>query len=191
MIWSQGELTANIKSNVVMGFNEPDLAGQSNMSPVIAAVLWKTIEKWYPDRILISPAPSQINPDWLWKMVEAYHELYGGSPRFDGIAIHYYRWNYNMPTLMDYLSRRRADEIAHGYNAPIWITEFGACGINEVDEFRRDATYIETTDWIEKAAWYKLRPDSYDLATCSSLLDQYGNLTPLGEVYLEHVAPQP
>lgn len=183
MIWGERYMSVPIRSNIILGFNEPDRTGQADLDPLTAAQLWRQIETRYPGKMLISPSPSQTDSDWLWRMVDDYTALYGDKPRFDGIAVHYYRWSNDMPQVSDYLAQRRADEIAHGYTVPLWLTEVGACGASEVDTFRDMAAFVETAPWVERAAWYKLRADQWDTTTCSTMIDERGGLTPLGELY--------
>lgn len=182
MLWSDRYLYMPIRSDVILGFNEPDRADQANMTPEQGAIAWRLILTLYPTRTLISPAPSQLHPEWLWQMVDEYQRLYYERPRFDGIAVHYYA-GPDTPTFAQWMQARRTDEQLHGYDVPLWVTETGACGIDEVEAFREMAAFVEATDWIERAAWYKLRADYYDTRVCSTMIDERGELTPLGEMY--------
>lgn len=183
MIWGERYMDVPIKSDIILGFNEPDLVGQANMTPMQGAVAWHWIEMTYPSKTLISPAPSQLHTDWLWQMVTEYESLYGTRPRFDGIALHYYRWSESMPLVSDYVRQFRADELAHGYDVPIWLTETGACGVDEVATLRDVAQAANEDNYLVRAAWYKLRADQWDSSSCSILIDANGNLTPVGQVY--------
>lgn len=185
MIWGARYMNVPVHSNIILGFNEPDRPDQANLDPLAAAQLWRQIETRYPDKRLISPAP--VDAAWLWRMVDEYMALYGAQPRFDGIAVHYYRDSDDAPQVSAYLQQRRADAIAHGYTVPLWLTEVGACGADEVETFRDMAAFVEATDWIERAAWYKLRADYWDQRECSTMINQRGGLTPLGVEYREVV----
>lgn len=77
-------------SNWLMGFNEPDLSEQANLTPISAAKLWREIERSHPERRLVAPAPSHIHPDWLPQFRNAYRMLYGVWPRLDALAFHCY-----------------------------------------------------------------------------------------------------
>lgn len=185
MICGERYMDVPIRSNTILGFNEPDRTGQANLDPLTAAQLWRQIEIRYPGKRLISPAPSQTDPGWLWRMVDEYTTLYGEKPRFDGVAVHYYRWSDDMPQVSDYLQQRRTDELAHGYTAPLWLTEVGACGVDEVAMLRNVVQAANELDYLARAAWYKLRADQWDTATCSTMIDERGALTPLGNAYIE------
>lgn len=179
MISGADYLTVALRSSVVLGFNEPDLAG---MSPEQGAALWRQVEALHPDKCLVSPAPSQFDPGWLWRMVDAYRALYHQRPQFCGVAVHYYRLDDDMPLVSDYVQSIRAVEQAHGYDAPIWLTEIGACWADEIATLDDMVTFANDTEWVARAAWYKLRPDWWDVSQCSSLLDDNG-LTALGVEY--------
>ena len=73
-------------SPYILGFNEPDLSSQANLTPQRAAVLWRRIEQAYPHRLLVSPAVSCGDLYWLVRFRSAYRELYGTWPRFDVLA---------------------------------------------------------------------------------------------------------
>ena len=61
----------------ILGFNEPDLAVQSNITPEYAAQLWRQIETRYPQRKLVSPAVSDPDSGWLLRFRLAYYTEYG------------------------------------------------------------------------------------------------------------------
>lgn len=184
MIWGERYMDVPIKSDVILGFNEPDLSGQADMTPTLAAQLWREIETRYPDKLLISPAPSQLRTDWLWQMVDEYQRLYGTRPRFDGVAVHYYRYSESMPLASEYVRQFRATEVLHGWDVPLWLTEVGACGVDEVAMLRDVAQAASEYDYLARAAWYKLRSDVYDPSSCSVLISDDNQLTALGEMYL-------
>lgn len=125
------EAIANAQaSGWLMGFNEPNLSWQGNLTPTLAAELWHEIEAQAEGIKLVSPAPSQhagyYGPDnnWLWQMVDAYQARYGQLPRFDAIAWHIY-WN-DPQYVKDFLIARHDEAADRGYpDVPIWVTEYG------------------------------------------------------------------
>lgn len=108
-------------SPYLMGGNECDLAGQCNTSPEIYAVIWRRIEECYPNRLLVSPAPSDTGRFWLIQMRLAYQRLYGTWPRFDALAMHCYQWTAAKCgiILQDYLQWARTWGVSE-----VWVTEF-------------------------------------------------------------------
>lgn len=180
MFWSDRYLYMPIHSRVILGFNEPDLPGQANMMPHEGAIAWNWIETTYPTKTLVSPAPSQRDPDWLWRMVDEYELLYGEKPRFDAIAWHIYPVDF--ADFVSYLEARHQEMLAHGYAVPVWVTEFGYCG--DPSFMAQAIRYINATPWIARAAWYKIAADEWDTGVCNTLLYSDRTLTPLGEEYV-------
>jgi len=91
MVWGRDvptQLGGN--STTVLGPNEPDMKGQSNLTPEEGAQVWRTMEQTYPDKRLISPVPSHEDPEWLVRFRDAYKKAYGRWPRLDGLAMHCY-----------------------------------------------------------------------------------------------------
>ena len=50
---------------ILLGFNEPNHADQSNIEPEVAAAAWIELQNLYPDKILVSPAPAGGNTNWF------------------------------------------------------------------------------------------------------------------------------
>lgn len=127
MLWGQFTLKDDWcpmlggQSRWLLGGNECDLASQCNISARDYAVIWKRIEECYPDRLLVSPAPSDAGRQWLVQMRLEYRQLYGAWPRFDALAMHCYQWTATKCgiILRDYLQWAR-DWGVH----EIWVTEF-------------------------------------------------------------------
>ena len=131
MLWgsnqvSDWESTINdtIKSaNVThaLGFNEPEIEGQSNISPSDGAALWKAhIEPLKAQGILLgSPAPSgaPAGKQWLLDWMNACQ----GGCTVDFIAVHYY--DINSTGFMEYLT-----DYHNTFQRPVWVTEW-ACQV--------------------------------------------------------------
>jgi len=190
------EAVENAKaSGWLMGFNEPDLPFPAGWltTPVEGARAWRIIEGATQGINLVSPAPSQNNFDWLWQMVAEYEQLYGRKPRFDAIAAHYY--GTDPQGAKDFLSRVRHEALAHGYDIPIWLTEFaGYCTLphpqNGNERMMRELIpWMKVQPWIGRYAWFMARicpiesglPSDY--SSCSLTDCETGELTELGELY--------
>jgi len=178
MIEKETDMDDPVGTEWLLGFNEPDLVSQSNLSPRHAAELWRIIESRHPDRRLVSPAPSQRHPDWLWQMVAEYRALYGESPRFEALAYHFY--DMGVPgALAAYLGARRDEAAAQGYDVQIWLTEFGTCG--DTAWMAESVAWLRSQPWVARWAWYgaRVQPNG----DCTSLLDDDG-LTAYGERFV-------
>lgn len=189
------EAIANAQaSGWLMGFNEPNLSYQGNVTPAEAAELWPQIEAQAGSIKLVSPAPSQHDPDWLWRMVDEYRARYGGqSPRFDAIAWHIYA--NNPTTMQNFLTARRSEALARGYDVPIWVTEYsGYCWESATGNTGNDkimtlvTPWFDSTPWIGRYAWFANRiygtePWGPGWQSCSLVNVTTGELNPLGVIY--------
>lgn len=145
MIWGRNDVGATPIGNSIwlMGFNEPDLSGQANLSVDAAAVLWREVERLYPDRKLVAPAPSDVWIGWLPAFRSAYFARYGAWPRLDALAFHCYR-----PSATDcigigqqFVSWARAWGVRE-----VWATEFAflpAWTADAEGEARRFVAWLE------------------------------------------------
>lgn len=124
----------------LLGFNEPDIAIQANITPERAARLWRQIEQAYPRKLLVSPAPSGEGRYWLVQMRLAYRELFGTWPRWDALAMHCYQWTAAgcAGVLKDYRAWVRDWGIAGG----IWVTEFAFQKAWTADPEREASTFV-------------------------------------------------
>ena len=190
-------------SGWLIGFSEPNLPWQGNLSPQQGAKLWRQIENAaLPKGIkLVSPSPNQWNPgqngypyghQWTWAMVDEYKALYGTKPHFDALG-----WNIYKETadqIKSYLTERRNEALARGYNVPFWLLELGGECVNdsvsEINTTMKTITpWLNKTSWIARYAWYANRittldSDGVDLKKCSLVNSKTGNLTTLGITYL-------
>jgi len=144
-------------SRYIMGYNEPDRKEQANLSPEEAAVLWRELEAFYPRKLLVSPAVSHLDQDWLWRFNDAYHTLYGEAPRIDAVAGHCY-----YDTCGEFI--RCAYGLIHNpWGAKVWITEFSPVRNGGFDEAlaapasRCVVRWMENKPEIERYAWFATR----------------------------------
>ncbi|MCB0170091.1 MAG: hypothetical protein KDJ97_06020 [Anaerolineae bacterium] len=188
-------------SGWLIGFSEPNLPWQGNMTPKQGATLWRQIENAaLPKGIkLVSPSPNQWEPgqngypyghQWTWYMVSEYQALYGTKPHFDALG-----WNIYKSKASDikaYLNARRGEALDRGYNVPFWLLEYGGdCG-SSVDQIQSTMEntnpWLDSTPWIGRYAWFANRittldSDGVDNSKCSLVNSATGDLTKLGFTY--------
>lgn len=197
MFWSGSSVTdANItyvkqlhtqgRANYVLGFNEPDLPDQSNMTVSQALSLWPKLESiGLP---LGSPAASWPTRQWIYDFLDSC-KLQG--KRVDFICVHMYVGtddNAFVQILQDLYNK---------YKLPIWITEFAtvANGATTMADnpytpaqilafMQRLLPKLEALDFVKRYSWFSGSPTSARLYT-SALVDSYGNLTQLGKWYAD------
>lgn len=197
MLWDEASVDKEIGGNSdwLLGFNEPDLPTQANITPTLAAELWHEIERVYPDKRLVSP--SVLSLAWLNEWYGACRVLYGRAPRLDAIAVHCYgAWTAagGAMTCIDTLGR--FVDWAKAHDVPeVWITEYaflpcwseGEPGSIEFMDAMQ--TYFKSEPAITRHAWFQLSYEgreswSWGSHCNTSLIDfKSGELTPLGVAY--------
>jgi hypothetical protein len=123
MIWSGRDIgeVGNVQGPTLLGFNEPDLSGQANMSVEEALNLWPRLMS--TGKRLGSPAPSwggDIAGGWLDRFMKGAADR---KYRVDFIALHWYSADFNTATAVNELRSYLARVYAK-WHKPIWLTEF-------------------------------------------------------------------
>jgi hypothetical protein len=194
MFWSGRDVTSENLAAVnesaathVLGFNEPDLAGQSNMTP-------EECLEWWPQLMTLkqrlgSPAPASAN--WLEKFMP---EAKRRGLRVDFVCLHRYP-DISDPGAVDEVERM-IEEAHSKYGLPVWLTESGAADVaawhqpqlsKPTPEMARDflktlMAMLERLPFVERYAWFADRVgNEYGLGTIFEL--ERSRLTPLGEIY--------
>jgi beta-glucosidase len=173
-------LFATPASTAVLGFNEPNGAGQSDLTPAEAASLWPVVAAAAKAHglALVAPAPSGTDTAWL----DAFFSLCAGCEA-DIAAIAMHPYVCNEPGL-----RGALDAFAK-FGKPLWVTEFN-CG-----DGMKNATAAEHLAWmkialpildadarVERYAWMSGRNKK---VPGSALFDgPGGSLTQLGRFYI-------
>jgi hypothetical protein len=171
----------------LLGFNEPDVAKQGNMS------IAETIDAWpaLMDTGMRLGSPSCVHPDREW-MTEFMSEVERRSLRVDFVCVH----SYGGPSAEALVSR--LEKVHRMFRRPVWITEFavGDWEAKSIEQHRHSAETVlrfmervlpmlDRLDFVERYAWFPAKSTSVPLGT-SALFDSEGNLTHLGECYRDH-----
>jgi hypothetical protein len=197
-IWSGASIGTPLGGNSewLLGFNEPDMRDQANMSPAQAAREWQRLEDTYPDRKLASPqvvAPVR----WLEEWYDAYQAQNDGRlPQIDAIAIHTYYDN-------DLESYKRQVEyyidLAKRWGVPeIWITEFTIAPAldrtlrESIDDQRAYLKWLEAQPMVTRYAAWTNRVECLDIIQPNGIFDTpmiapNGMLTEMGKMYSDFV----
>jgi hypothetical protein len=110
--------------NYLLGFNEPDNAGQANMTVAQALSLWPKLMQ--TGLTLGSPAPTWTNA-WIDSFMT---KAAAGNLRVDFLCLHFYRSPADTGSVSE-LSRFLTAAY-NKYKKPIWLTEFGAPDCNSL-----------------------------------------------------------
>ncbi|GAA5968056.1 hypothetical protein JCM8115_000017 [Rhodotorula mucilaginosa] len=178
------EATAAIEAGAthVLGFNEPDLAEQANLTPSQAAALWKAqIQKFSKSAKLVSPGVTNgvkttdgknMGVPWLLDFVAACDGC-----TIDAYALHWYDAAGNTDYFTSYLTDAHAK-----LKKPIWLTEFMGRGtLEEQKKFLQFAVpWLEKQDFIERYAVFGAFDDGNEWA---NFFAKDGSLTDLGKTY--------
>jgi len=159
MMWDWTGINQTLvgNSNWLMGFNEPDLVWQANMTPEYAATVWRQLEQKHPEKKLLSPAPSDQHPSWLVNFRNAYIAAHGTPPRMDGIAVHCYLWTSAqcIQLTQTYIGWAKSWGIAE-----VWVTEFEfpTSGVRSLDSALQESSnyigWLESQSIVTRYAWF-------------------------------------
>ncbi|MEU4558029.1 sigma-70 family RNA polymerase sigma factor [Actinoplanes sp. NPDC023936] len=169
MIWGPANVTtATLKQAAaeggdwLLGFNEPDLAEQSNMTVEAALDTWPKLEATGMN--LVSPAVAfggDTAGGWLDRFMTGASER---GLRVDAIALHWYGSDFSKAAVNQFLGY--VDAVHERYRKPIWITEFGLINFGASPRYPSDAqkvTFIkgataglEKRRFVARYAWFGL-----------------------------------
>ncbi|MBY8847429.1 sigma-70 family RNA polymerase sigma factor [Saccharothrix sp. MB29] len=172
MVWGAKTVTpADLEAvarqgTTLLGFNEPDLAEQSNMTVEQALDLWPRLQA--TGMRLGSPAVahSADKPGgWLDRFMAGAEQR---GLRVDFIALHWYGSDFG-PAAVGHL-KNYLDAVSARYGLPVWLTEyslmdFSGGGVRYPDE-RQLADFaggssrmLEGLPYLERYAWFALPAD--------------------------------
>ncbi len=170
MIWGAASVTdANLaqvsdEGHVLLGFNEPDLASQSNMSVAQALALWPRLMA--TGMSLGSPAVASgaATPGgWLDQFMAG---AKARGYRVDFITVHWYGGDFRTgPAVQELESYLQA--IYGRYHLPVWVTEFALTSYSGAaatfpSEAQQAAflsaatTMLDGLSYVQRYAWFAL-----------------------------------
>jgi RNA polymerase sigma factor (sigma-70 family) len=172
MIWgaktvTQANLdTARREGTTLLGFNEPDLGEQANMTVEQALELWPRLES--TGMRLGSPAVAygaDTPGGWLDRFLSGARAR--GS-RVDFITLHWYGSDFG-PAAVGHL-KNYLEAVHSRYGLPIWVTEYSLMDFSggsvryptqaELAAFARDSSaMMEGLSSVERYAWFALPAD--------------------------------
>ncbi|MFJ6570685.1 glycosyl hydrolase [Streptomyces sp. NPDC091292] len=186
MIWGPGSVTdaelgrAAQEGKELLGFNEPDMAGQSNMSPEQALDLWPRLQA--TGLRMGAPAVAtggDLEGSWLDRFMKGAAER---GLRVDFIPLHWYGSDFG-PEAANHL-KGYLQAVHDRYQKPIWLTEYGLIdfsqgtprypGEQEQTAFIKSSTQmLNGLDFVERYAWFTLSTQTsptglYNGATANS-----------------------
>ncbi|KAF8149476.1 glycosyl hydrolase catalytic core-domain-containing protein [Crassisporium funariophilum] len=177
----------------ILGMNEPEQKGQSNMTPQQGAQMWQTYLE--PLRALGvrlgSPAPSSAPAGKVW--LQDFFTACGGNCTVDFIAMHWYGTDASqfIAYLYDY---------HYAFQKPLWITEWACqnfvdfdeqCSQDDVVKFMNTTqSFMDNTEWVERYAWFGAMKDMQGVNKDNAIMDPNGHIDALGKQYIGAQGPQ-
>jgi len=187
MIWSGADVDKSVPSNsmFILGFNEPDLAAQSNMTVAEAVDLWpKVADRGIPT---VAPATAKdpaIPGSWLQQFMQII------DAKVDFVGLHWYLGANSTTFVNDVTS------LYNLYKKQVWVTEFACQYIREAAKEPNKYSQAEVSNFIsETVTWMENSPMVKGYAWHDSILgtsslyapDHSGNLSETGKVYAQTV----
>ena len=181
---------AHPKTKYLLGFNEPNLKDQCNMTPAEAAAHWGEVVALANELHvkLVSPAMNYGTLDGYSDPVKWLDEFFAqpgvSLADIDAIAVHCYM---SSPSAV-----RNYIEMFRKYGKPVWLTEFCAWDPvpgsveSQMDYMCAVLNYLEQEPLVERYAWFMPRTSSpVDKAPYMQLLTHTSpvELTDLGVLF--------
>jgi RNA polymerase sigma factor (sigma-70 family) len=168
MIWGRANVTdatlskAKSEGEVLLGFNEPDMGGQANMSVDDALAAWPRLQA--TGMRLGSPAVAyggDTAGGWLDRfMTGAGKKGY----RVDFITLHWYGSDFGAAAVDEFLGY--LDAVHKRYGKPVWVTEYGLMNFSGSPKYptgAQEAAFIkgstkgmQSRSFVERYAWFAL-----------------------------------
>jgi hypothetical protein len=195
MIWGPGSVTAQALSQAkaagpyLLGFNEPDLSSQSNMTVDSALSLWPQLES--TGSTLGSPAVASGGATaggWLDRFMSG---AAAKGYRVDFITLHWYGSDFTTMNAVNQL-QTYIQAVYDRYHKPIWLTEFAlikfAGGGSVYPTQDQQAAFVSASaqmlaglSFVQRYAWFAL-PAS-DTADSSGLFRSGPSVTTVGKAF--------
>ncbi|QUQ63823.1 glycoside hydrolase family protein [Kutzneria sp. CA-103260] len=191
MIWGAANVNAKDlaqakqQGKVLLGFNEPDLAGQAQMPVSKALDLWPQLQG--TGLRLGAPAVAGDGDQaggWLDQFMSG---AASRGYRVDFIPLHWYGSDFSSKATGQLQSYLQA--VYNRYHKPIWLTEYALINFStgkevcpsqqqQVDFVKASTAMLEHLSFLERYAWFTLSTDGH----CSGL---YTGTTPnaTGQAY--------
>ncbi|MFD4879834.1 sigma-70 family RNA polymerase sigma factor [Streptomyces sp. NPDC058420] len=172
MIWGASSVTdaslaqARSYGPYLLGFNEPDMAQQSNMTVEQALELWP--ELMAAGKILGSPAVAyggDTAGGWLDRFMSG---AQAKGYRVDFITLHWYGGDFRTPQAVEQLKSYLA-AVHERYHKPIWLTEYALIDFSQGTRFptaQQQADFVTASTkaldglpYVQRYAWFGLGAD--------------------------------
>jgi RNA polymerase sigma factor (sigma-70 family) len=197
MIWGSASVTAGALAQAkastgcgcVLGFNEPDNAGQSNMTPAQALSLWPQLDSTGLELGSPAVASGAATPGgWLDQFMSGVRQ---DGYRVDFITLHWYGSDFDTSAAVSQL-QSYIESVYARYRLPIWLTEFAlisfANGGSQYPSEAQQAAFLTAATqmldglpYVQRYAWFGLGATSG--SPSSGLFEAGPVATPVGAAF--------
>ena len=193
MVWNEKSVntddlkTARVNGKALLGFNEPDVKNQANMTVEQALTLWPQLEA--TGMRLGSPATSAGAASITGWFRDFMNGARTNGYRIDFVCVHHYAGNY-APAAADL--KRYLQGVYDLYKKPVWLTEFALSNWKTPATSSEQEAYIkevvpmlESLPFVERYAWFALPPFQGDggALAYANLCDEEGVPNACGVAY--------
>jgi RNA polymerase sigma factor (sigma-70 family) len=194
MIWGAKSVTANALAQAkaagpdLLGFNEPDMAAQSNMSVEQALDLWPQLQS--TGATLGSPAVAfggDTPGGWLDRFLAGAAQR---GYRVDFITLHWYGRDFVTSNAVNQL-KSYIEAVYNRYHKPIWLTEYALINFGGGSKFPspdQQAAFVTAStkmlgglSFVQRYAWFALPAD--DGSSGCGLYRAGPRITPVGQAF--------
>jgi hypothetical protein len=189
MKWGKNSITLDNSGyvNYLLGFNEPDLASQANMTVAEALAQWPQLQAMADAKGLLlgSPAVSHYSRQWIKDFMAAV-DAPGSGLRVDFMAVHWYS-SPDADLLMNNLTW-----VHDTWGRDVWLTEFNVAKWDGDNPWTQEQSYtflaealyrMEKTSWIKRYAIFPWEGTTTNSKASPIFEPGSENLTPLGRLY--------
>jgi len=168
MIWGKASVTdatlaqAKREGEVLLGFNEPDMPAQANMTVDEALAAWPRLQA--TGMRLGSPSVAYGGDQadgWLDRFMKG---ATAKGYRVDFITLHWYGSDFSPAAAGQFLGY--VDAVHKRYGKPIWITEYGLMNFSGSPKYPTSAQEVafiaastkglQSRSYVERYAWFAL-----------------------------------
>lgn len=146
-----------VKTTALLGFNEPEIPDQANLSVEEAVQLWRDVvipaKRKFGLRLGSPGMSSDVSRSKPWQT--AFLSQLGGQDEIDFLVVHWYGSHFgDMKSFLE--------DIHQTYGLPLWVNEFacstmgnGEASVEEVEAFMKEAIpWLEGCEWTERYAYF-------------------------------------
>jgi Glycosyl hydrolase catalytic core len=180
MMWGSASVTASAlatakrQGSELLGFNEPDMSGQANMTPSAALALWPQLQATGMRLGSPSVAYGGDTPGgWLDQFMSG---AAAKGYRVDFITLHWYGSDFSSAAVGQLKSYIQA--VYNRYHKPIWLTEYALINFGSGAKYPTQAqqaafvtgstTMLDSLSYVERYAWFALPSKGADTGLYSN-----------------------